>query len=96
VQKQLKAIKEVKDAYISYGVYDLIVKVKADKMEDLKEIVSFKIRRLEKVRSTLTLQNNPQQHYRKHTQEAKIEEKRKSQMFSLSNTPLKYLNPTEK
>ncbi len=55
VLKQLKTIEEVKEAYVSYGVYDLIVKVSAVKMDDLKETVSFKIRRLDKVRSTLTL-----------------------------------------
>ncbi len=55
VLRQLKTISEVKEAYVSYGVYDLVVKVRADTMEALKEIVSFKIRRLEKVRSTLTL-----------------------------------------
>ncbi len=55
VLKQLKNISGVRQAYISYGVYDLIVKVQTDNMDELKEIVSFKIRTLDKVRSTLTL-----------------------------------------
>ncbi len=55
VFKQLKTIKDVKQVYVSYGVYDLIVEVKAENMEDLKEIVTYKIRSLDKIRSTLTL-----------------------------------------
>ena len=53
--KDLKKIENVKEAYSVYGVYDIIVKVEADTMERLKEIVTWKIRRLDKVRSTLTM-----------------------------------------
>jgi DNA-binding Lrp family transcriptional regulator len=53
--KQLKKIGVVEEAYVSYGVYDLIVKVNADTMEELKEIVTHKIRTINQVRSTLTL-----------------------------------------
>jgi DNA-binding Lrp family transcriptional regulator len=38
-----------------YGVYDIVAKVSADTMDKLKEIVTWKIRRLDKVRSTLTM-----------------------------------------
>ncbi len=55
VLKELKEIEGVREAYFVYGVYDVIVKVQADSMSKLKDIVSFKIRRLDKVRSTLTL-----------------------------------------
>jgi DNA-binding Lrp family transcriptional regulator len=55
VLKQIRAIGDVKEAYVSYGVYDLVVKVRANTMDELKEIVSYKIRSLDKVRSTLTL-----------------------------------------
>jgi DNA-binding Lrp family transcriptional regulator len=51
----LKKIEGVVEAYYSYGVYDIITKVKADSMEKLKEMVTRKIRALSKVRSTLTL-----------------------------------------
>ncbi len=37
-----------------YGVYDIIAKVEAESMTKLKEIVTWKIRRIDKVRSTLT------------------------------------------
>lgn len=53
--KQLRSIDHVKEAHYVYGVYDVIVKVEAENMEKLKEIVTFKIRRLNDVRSTLTM-----------------------------------------
>jgi DNA-binding Lrp family transcriptional regulator len=55
VVNELRKIDAVKEAFIVYGVYDVIVKVEADSMDKLKEIVSWKIRRLDKVRSTLTM-----------------------------------------
>ena len=55
VLKELKKIEGVEEAYFSYGVYDLITKIKADSMDKLKEMVTRKIRSLSKVRSTLTL-----------------------------------------
>jgi DNA-binding Lrp family transcriptional regulator len=55
VLKQLKNIGFVEEAYVSYGVYDLIIKVKADTMDALKEAVTHKIRVINQVRSTLTL-----------------------------------------
>jgi DNA-binding Lrp family transcriptional regulator len=55
VLKELKTIEGVEEAYFSYGVYDLITKIRADSMDKLKELVTRKIRTLSKVRSTLTL-----------------------------------------
>lgn len=55
VLKQLKSLGVVEEAYVSYGVYDLIVKIKADTMEELKEVVTRKIRTTNQVQSTLTL-----------------------------------------
>lgn len=55
VLKQLKNISAVKEAYVSYGVYDLITKVTTDTMSELKEIVNHKLRKISQVRSTLTL-----------------------------------------
>jgi DNA-binding Lrp family transcriptional regulator len=51
----LRKIGNVKEAYTMYGVYDIVVKVEAESMDNLKEVITWKIRRLEKVRSTLTL-----------------------------------------
>lgn len=55
VLKEVKAMEGVQEAYVSYGVYDLIVKIKTDSMEQLKELVSHRLRMISNVRSTLTL-----------------------------------------
>ena len=51
----IKKITNVIEAYSVYGVYDIVAKIEADTMEKLKETVTWKIRRLNKVRSTLTM-----------------------------------------
>jgi len=53
--RELKNIKNVKEVYVVYGVYDVITKIEADSMEKVKETVTWEIRRLDKVRSTLTM-----------------------------------------
>ena len=53
--KDAKAVGGVETAYVSYGVYDLVLKVKADSMEQLKELVTHHLRTISNVRSTLTL-----------------------------------------
>ncbi len=55
VLKELKAIEGVEESFFSYGVYDIITKIRADTMEKLKEMVTRRIRTLNRVRSTLTL-----------------------------------------
>jgi DNA-binding Lrp family transcriptional regulator len=55
VLKDLKKVEGVDEAFAVYGVYDIIARVRADTMSKLKEIVTRHIRRLDKVRSTLTL-----------------------------------------
>ena len=55
VMKDMKMIVEIKEAHMVYGVYDIIARIEADTMEDLKNIISWKVRRLNKVRSTITM-----------------------------------------
>ncbi len=55
VLKGLKEISEAKEAHMVYGVYDIIARIEAGSMEELKEVISLKIRQLEKIRSTLTM-----------------------------------------
>jgi DNA-binding Lrp family transcriptional regulator len=55
VLKDAQSIGSVQEAYVSYGVYDLVVKVKTDSMEQLKELISHRLRMINNVRSTLTL-----------------------------------------
>ncbi|MEM0361009.1 MAG: Lrp/AsnC ligand binding domain-containing protein [Sulfolobales archaeon] len=51
----LSSIEGITEAYVVYGVYDLVVKVSAPTTEELKDIISSKIRKIPKVRSTLTM-----------------------------------------
>ncbi|MGC8569388.1 MAG: Lrp/AsnC ligand binding domain-containing protein [Nitrososphaeria archaeon] len=55
VLQKLRAIPEIEEAHRVYGVYDTIVKVNAPSPEKLKEIITWKIRKIENVKSTLTM-----------------------------------------
>jgi DNA-binding Lrp family transcriptional regulator len=54
VLERLREVPEVKESYLVFGVYDLVAKVETDAMDRLKEVITWKIRKLDKVRSTLT------------------------------------------
>lgn len=59
----IKQIKSILDTESSvkyevqgvYGVYDIIVKITADSMDRLRSIITNKIRKIDKVYSTLTM-----------------------------------------
>jgi DNA-binding Lrp family transcriptional regulator len=53
--KSLRNLEFVRSVYVVYGVYDIIAMVEADTMEKVKETITWKIRRLDRVRSTLTM-----------------------------------------
>ena len=55
VLNALTKMDSVKETYMVYGVYDIVATVKAETMEKLKEIVTWNLRSLDKVRSTLTM-----------------------------------------
>ncbi len=55
VLKEIKKVKGVEEAHTVYGVYDIVAKIEGGSMDELKEIVTWRIRRLSKVRSTLTM-----------------------------------------
>jgi len=55
VLKDLKKVEGVEETSAVYGVYDIVARVKAETMDKLKEIVTWRIRRLDRVRSTLTM-----------------------------------------
>ncbi|MCC6017632.1 MAG: Lrp/AsnC family transcriptional regulator [Candidatus Verstraetearchaeota archaeon] len=55
VAKEIIQIEGVEEAYVIYGVYDIIAKVRAENIDKLKEIITLKIRKMSKVRSTLTM-----------------------------------------
>lgn len=51
----LREIDAVEEAHQIYGAYDLIARIAASTMGELKAIIAWKVRRLDKVRSTLTM-----------------------------------------
>ena len=55
VLDELRKIDAVKESYMVYGVYDIVAKVGADTMDKLKEIVTWTVRKLDKVRATFTM-----------------------------------------
>lgn len=55
VLEVLKKVEGVDEAFAVYGVYDIVARVKADSMDKLKGIITRHIRRIDKVRSTLTM-----------------------------------------
>ena len=55
VLRALKKIDSVIEAYNLYGTYDIIAKIEAERMGELTEIVTWRIRKIDGVRSTLTM-----------------------------------------
>ena len=55
VLKEVLKLDSVEEAYVSYGVYDVVAKINASTMEGLKRTITQKIRTINNVRSTLTL-----------------------------------------
>jgi DNA-binding Lrp family transcriptional regulator len=51
----LKNTEGVTEASSVYGIYDFVAKVEASSMEKVKEIITWKIRRLKNVTATITL-----------------------------------------
>jgi len=39
----------------TFGAYDILAKIESDTVEKLRETITWKIRKIEKIRSTLTL-----------------------------------------
>jgi DNA-binding Lrp family transcriptional regulator len=52
--RELRKLNNVREVHPVYGVYDIVVKVEAETMDQLKEFISG-IRKLNKIRSTLTM-----------------------------------------
>jgi uncharacterized protein with GYD domain len=55
VLSELKAVSGIKTAIITYGDYDIVAKVEATTAQEMANIISSKIRQLQKIRSTITL-----------------------------------------
>lgn len=55
VLEEIRRIEGVEEAETVYGNYDIVVKVETETMDQLKRIVTFKIRMLPKVLTTNSL-----------------------------------------
>ncbi|HEY7080433.1 MAG TPA: Lrp/AsnC ligand binding domain-containing protein [Nitrososphaeraceae archaeon] len=52
---ELRKIEGVKEVYQVYGVYDIVAQVESNTMERVKETITWKLRKLNGVKSTLTM-----------------------------------------
>ena len=55
VLERLRLVDGVEEAHALYGVYDLLVKIKGNSIDKLKEITKFRIKPIAGVNSSLTL-----------------------------------------
>ena len=53
--KKLRALHEFREVHVIYGAYDIIVKVEAENQQVLKDTVFTRIRKMDEVRTTLTM-----------------------------------------
>ena len=51
----LEKLDSVVEIFPVYGVYDVVAKIKGSTMEELKDTVTWKVRSLDSVRSTITM-----------------------------------------
>jgi len=58
IYSQLKEIPEIKDCIITFGNYDIVAKFETTTLDEMNKAISSKIRKLEKIRSTITLRVN--------------------------------------
>jgi len=52
---QLRAIDEIKGVLITFGEYDIVVEAETTDSDKMDELITSKIRKLDKIRSTITL-----------------------------------------
>jgi len=55
VISELKSIEGVVEVHGTFGAYDILAKAESSQVETLREIITWKIRKIPKIRSTLTL-----------------------------------------
>jgi len=52
---ELKQVTQIKNAYVTFGAYDIIAEIHAQTQDEFEKTVSMNIRRLTRVVSTMTL-----------------------------------------
>ena len=63
VISELNSIDGVVEVHGTFGAYDILAKVQSDQVEALRETITWKIRKIPKIRSTLTLMGIDGQHW---------------------------------
>jgi len=53
--EELKHISDEKEVHGTFGAYDILAKVESANVKNLRDTITWKIRKLDRVRSTLTL-----------------------------------------
>ena len=53
--QQLNSIDGVKEAHGTFGAYDILTKIESPTVDVLRETITWKIRKIDQIRSTLTL-----------------------------------------
>jgi len=53
--QQLKNLDGVLEVHGTFGAYDILTKIESPTVETLREVITWKIRKIEQIRSTLTL-----------------------------------------
>ncbi len=61
--EELKHISDVKEIHGTFGAYDIFTKVESDQITTLRETITSKIRKIDRIRSTLTLMAIEDQDY---------------------------------
>ncbi len=59
--QELSKVQEITEVRGTYGVYDIFCKIEADSKDVLDDIITNKIRKVSKIRSTITLHWIPSQ-----------------------------------
>ena len=52
---QLKTIDGIKNATVTYGEYDIVIEAETENEAKMNDLITTKIRKIEKIRSTITL-----------------------------------------
>ena len=52
---EIKQLEDVKEVHWVFGAYDILAKVESANVKNLRDVITWKIRKLNRVRSTLTL-----------------------------------------
>jgi DNA-binding Lrp family transcriptional regulator len=52
---QLKKIEGISEAYRIYGIYDILVKIEARTIEQIREVIGRKLKNIRNIKSTITM-----------------------------------------